>query len=324
MSARQFYSYLVWMTRILTSLRQSTTGDALWLYDNFEGPDGFYLIKKMGGRVKKHVNYDIMGPQTNKYYFALYFIFSIFLMFPMIFTDQKKRERLIEDKFRSKFQAALINYKYIICGSTNSKFVELASKIAKSKIIEVQHGHPDPTYFERIPDLFFARSKYGYKLATCNGVDSIQIACDLNIPICKLEFRCNLDSCILFSKNEGGGCSRESLTKLERSVISWCNRTRRNLKIILHPRDNLFKFLLRHKSMSVLHYIFRRSAKQNIIISSMSTAIFSNSVVNDVIINIELGDLKNQRMAQFYSDIKATHITGIEDDANIFFNRRIA
>jgi hypothetical protein len=61
----------------------------------------------------------------------------------------------------------------------------------------------------------------------------------------------------------------------------------------LHPRDNILKVCLRHKSLALLRHIHRGvvggTSGPNLIISSFSSALVTNSMAGDLLLNVDIG-----------------------------------
>jgi hypothetical protein len=113
-----------------------------------------------------------------------------------------------------------------------------------NNIVEIQHGLLDDSYFKgRIPILFLARSKMSAKIYNIMRpqVPISIVSFDLSPPAIayfKIKNNCEVH---FYSKNPGGGISKEELSKLENCLT----KKFPNLILHLHPRDNLIKFLLR-------------------------------------------------------------------------------
>lgn len=178
---------------------------------------------------------------------------------------------------RLSFLRILSNYFLLANKSIRSYHFEFAvfgenkgvnSRIVKKwlkfeKVIEVQHGALDSSYFPIESDVFVCRSTDAYNSVKGSSFLGELVADELDFDVELTQSQQCLgsyDQYILFSKNPGGGISWRDLAHAESKIF----RTlfSKNIQFIKHPRDNIFKFGVRHlfyaKNCTYLYHIIKR------------------------------------------------------------------
>jgi hypothetical protein len=198
----------------------------------------------------------------------------------------------------------------IITGNPYSSFIKGAKYI-----IEIQHGYLDQSYFQQAtPNEFWARSNASlayYKRMRPN-VDVLRASDDLNLPEYDLEVIPPSIDVEFYSKNPGGNITRNQLVKLEQKVLSVFE----NVCLILHPRDNLLKLMLRHKcKLEILRVYFSSKFKntngRKLVISSYSTALIDKAKPNDLVLNVDVKGSGCMVQRELYSAIPRVDIEDI-------------
>ena len=100
----------------------------------------------------------------------------------------------------------------------------------------------------------------------------------------------SLDFVALYSKNPGGGCSSSELLKFEKTIIAFCKLNKLPLKIYLHPRDHMLKFLYRHKKLNLLGHLFGATKDDSIslLVTSFSSALISELNGHSYLCNVNV------------------------------------
>jgi hypothetical protein len=115
------------------------------------------------------------------------------------------------------------------------------------KLIEVQHGALDSSYFPIESDVFVCRSTDAYNLVKGSPFLGELVAGELDFDVeLTRSQQClgGYDQYILFSKNPGGGVSWRGLANAESKIFRTLSI--KNIQFVKHPRDNIFKFGVRH------------------------------------------------------------------------------
>lgn len=322
MYVRTCYINSIWLSRICISKRVGNNSTALWIYDNHSGPDGLRLIENLRDPVTKKISCDIFGPEKNDAIFISLIIFNFILSFLTFFFLREYMQRIMRYLLLRKL-SFLDDYQYIVCGSMNSYFIRLISAEFTQPIIEVQHGFIDDTYFLNKPSIFFARSQFGKRFAESRKIESMQIANDLKIPNYIRVKEVNYKCIIVYSKNPGGGCTKESLAEFECAIMDFSFEQKKKLKICLHPRDNILKFFLRHRSFKSLQYLFTKITEPKIVVTSMSSVLTTGTSIDDVVVNLILADPDNQAMLKYYDFISSTTLESFKASGVVNLNRRV-
>ena len=214
--------------------------------------------------------------------------------------------------------------KEIFVGSSENRLLEFFD-FNKNILHELQHGCLDSSYFSssRSPHYFHAlndKSKAIYNSNCFRSTVVISYGQVHSFAEDKLVWS-NQKEIHLYSKNPGGQCSLESVQKLELFLLRYCHSKNIKLKIVIHPRDKLIKFLIRNKDYifaAILSYIARSPKCLNdvIVVSSFSTALFDKVVSISSAINVNFGE-HDEVQAEVYSDfccVAFSELTAALDD----------
>ena len=91
-----------------------------------------------------------------------------------------------------------------------------------------------------------------------------------------------------------------------------------------HPRDNMFKLLLRHRDKVVLGWVKGISQKHNgkarLIISAYSSALVTESCKNDMLLNVRIGNPGDVTLREYcwVPTIDVQSLNSISEYINVF------
>lgn len=175
----------------------------------------------------------------------------------------------------------------IFTGNPNSSFIKDAKYV-----IEIQHGCLDESYFKpNFISEFWARSSESLAIfkEMRPKVLSRQVSNDLELPTYKEECFPHDIAIEFYSKNPNGNITKNQLVLLEKVVLSSFN----SIYMIIHPRDNIFKLMLRHNFNFKVFWQYLRGKMlkvkgKRLVISSYSSALIDKASYNDFVLNLEI------------------------------------
>ena len=325
-----FERYIFLLSATITP-KSTEKKSALWIIDEKNSPGG-YPIESIVREVSKDMNLDIVKFDTK--FNLIIILYNFFSNLPLILklrSINKFTEAVIKNQLNKNK-----NVEYIITGSCNS-FV--ASVIHNSnisiKIIEIQHGQIDESYLPVKADIFFSRSQQSSNLLNklYPKADIRKISNEYDIPKYNKKFlysQHDFKEIYFWSKNPNGGISWKELVKLENDVVNLCDKLDVNLIFKAHPRDNKFKFIVRHllfnikkdtKFLRILKIFFANSfinqtiktnKKSKILhISCFSTSLISEPKSGDYVLNI--CNERPQIVFEVYSWLSNINIDNLQD-----------
>ncbi len=155
--------------------------------------------------------------------------------------------RSIEDILKHQF-SDITKYKFLYVGETKGFLTkELIKFFDCGRVIEIQHGQLDESYFPIKSNLFIARDSIAYKILLENQSTNktIHLFNDFNIDNSHyLDINKHDVNVVYWGKNPGGGVTWSKLVQLEKKIFICFFQELTQVK--LHPRDNLLKFFFRH------------------------------------------------------------------------------
>lgn len=284
---------LAWRRRLAaSSLRHEVAAGArraLWIFDSLRGPDGYALRDQMFAlAAREKLDLYAFGPFDDRpdggelsAYFGDF-------------------EALLAQRIAAA--AAECGARLFLTGSARGTFA--AAIDGQAELWEVQHGLLDPSYLPMRADRFYVRSATSCEILEKEGYGSrlVTLADDLCPPRVAAASTAGATSVVCYSKNPGGGCTASELARFESAVIAMATRRMLPVELRLHPRDNRAKLVARHRGTGILRYT--RSAVTPIagprlIVSSFSTALTSESVAGDLLLNTALGFVDPIRQSEY-------------------------
>lgn len=206
--------------------------------------------------------------------------------------------------------------KEIFVGSSENHLLEFFD-FGKNILHELQHGCLDLSYFssKRSPHYFHALNDHSKAIYKTNCVSNTVVISYGHVHTSASEklVSCDLKEIHLYSKNPGGQCTLESVQKLEHFLLKYCHSKNIKLKIFIHPRDRLIKFLIRNNNYiftAFLSYIARSPKCLNgvLVVTSFSTALFDKVGSINRSINVDFGE-HDEVQAEVYSDFRCVAFT---------------
>jgi len=293
---------LTWLWRLAScSTRVLSEGKtrAVWLYDTMHQPDGAVLRTHVTAVGKKNnLNLTACGPDRLNLTSILRTLVSFFSSLSL--AIDRDFDRALCKLVVTTVSAAkdFENSSVLIVGSTKGTFARaIISAFPQLRVWEIQHGLLDPSYFPLPAERFFARSSNSAALVQkfAPTVKVEQFFDCLEAPsgsIVRLDSQ-HVSWVQCFSKNPGGGCSEQELVQFEASCANYAYKQGLRFSLHLHPRDNIFKLIRRHKKLSpVLWVALARVPAMNhkkLLVSAYSSALVSNSRRGDLVLNIDIG-----------------------------------
>lgn len=291
---------LIWLWRLATStlVQEFAEGmtHVLWAFDTRNAPDGFSLRLLVGDLARvRRVTIWSFGPRGispgSVLRFIGWFQFAFTSKFPIIF----------QNLFIKEFHKAKIDSRacLTLSGSFNGTFGSLVrQKLSRNEMWELQHGFLDSSYFPVHAGTFFARSRLAKEMIESRHPEVIVeiVKADLDPPRGSFErLDCGqVTEVHCFSKNPGGGCTLLEVRELETFSAKLAQRLDAAFYLHLHPRDNALKLARRHRSLQILKSLANPRAggagRTRLIVSSFSTALVTQSVPGDLLVNVELSD----------------------------------
>lgn len=251
---------------------------ALWIFDSLRGPDGYALRAQMHAlATREGLNLHAFGPFEDE---------------PSIAGMSALRgdfDRLLAE--RIAVAAAQCNARLFLTGSAKGAFA--AAIDPEAELWEVQHGLLDPSYLPMRADRFFIRSSSSRDILEKAGYGDrlVTLSQDLSPPHVTTDNGAVAMSVVCYSKNPGGGCTATELAGFERAVIAMAARRKLPVELRQHPRDSRAKLIARHRGTAMLRYLRRRPTSATgakLIVSSFSTALTSESMAGDLLLNVAL------------------------------------
>lgn len=167
------------------------------------------------------------------------------------------------------------------------------------KLVEVQHGALDESYFPIQSDIFVCRSSESCARVLDSTFTGILIQDVLDFDVSFEKSLRSLDSYSqysFFSKNPGGGVSWANLARAESKIFN--RLSKKNIYLNVHPRDNFLKFCIRHLCYSrfaklrAFIKIYKTSTAapktfdNKLVIGLDTTAILDCCVIGDHVIDV--------------------------------------
>jgi hypothetical protein len=294
---------LIWLWRLAcSSLQLDSDGHgraAIWLFDTRDQPDG-EILKKYVEEVAVLENLKLFsfGPRKLTLSLLLHNFVRFFSVSHLAVSSRFRDEfpNLIVKALSTATQ--LSQAEILLVGSIRGTFAKHSLRLfSQSCIWEIQHGFPNDSYFPLNVGRFFSRSAITSPVVRrlAPGVIVTEIAGDLTPPKGTLVTvnPTEVTSLVCFSKNPGGSCTWEELAQFERACMGIAARLKLPMFLRLHPRDNILKLFIRHRSLKPLRFALRprsdRLIGPRLIISAFSTALMTASRPGDLLTNVWLG-----------------------------------
>ncbi len=331
LSIKVLFERYIFLLSAATTPKLTENKSALWIIDEKNSPGG-YPIENLVVEVSKDMNLDIV--KFDSKFNLIIILYNFFLNLPLIlklrsinkFTEAVVISQLNKNK----------NVEYIITGSCNSFIASVIhSSDISIKIIEIQHGQIDESYFPVKADIFYSRSQQSSNLLNkfYPKADIRNISNEYDIPKNNKKFLSSqheIKKIYFWSKNPNGGISWKELVKLENDMFNLSAKLDVNLSFNAHPRDNKFKFIVRHllfnikkdaKFITILKIIFANSFINHTIktdkeskilhISCFSTSLISEPRSGDYVLNI--CNERPQIVFEVYSWLSNINIDNLKD-----------
>lgn len=250
----------------------------LWLYDNKINPDG-YTLRNYAIQISEEINANLISFGSQNLKLELFINFIKYIPLILWYRNIEKFALTI----LNKQILAIKNLEYVLVGSGNGFLASIAIRAFKKKIkiLEIQHGLLDESYLPLKCHIFYARSvdSMHFLGKVDKHVKVKLISNDLNKPeYTKFQIKSpdEIKSLVFWSKNPLGGISWEELCELEAGIVFFAREQKLNLYFNLHPRDNIFKFFIRH--LRIYQYPSEISFKEVLKIILRKRLIFSDQM----------------------------------------------
>lgn len=219
----------------------------------------------------------------------------------IIFYRRLSFRRIIRNMiFRSNNLINSHKFQFAVFGENKGVHSLLVKKsLIFEKLIEVQHGALDESYFPIESDIFVCRSSESYDMVLDSKFQGILICDTMDLDVgFEKTFRSldSYDQYLLFSKNPGGGISWINLARAESKIFDRLSEN--NIQMKVHPRDSFLKFFIRHlcySDFSKLRNFIKiyktnssapKSFANKLLIGLDTTAILDCGVIGDHVIDV--------------------------------------
>lgn len=301
MSLLEFKRRLAWLWRLALSepVRECDGAtSALWVFDTIAQPDGAVLRPHVRSiAMRESLNLISFGPRKVTATRLLRALQEIVPRMPLLAArdfDAAFSRQVFQSVERCLGHS---RPQIVIVGAMHGTFARALHQLDPAQDIwEVQHGLLDRSYFPMQAQRFYARSPHS---ASIVRAASPQVAVEMfSDCLAHPEGRVALLQSLAvkhlacYSKNAGGGCNTAELVEFERSCRSLATKLGLQFSLHLHPRDNIWKLVRRHRSLRPLLWAATAQRDQSysrLVVSAYSSALVSNSRAGDALLNVEIG-----------------------------------